>query len=212
MREQLRDGGWWAAVAGGVIAFPIAVLLHELGHYGANVALGLPDPVLRYASASGSGSGEFSRFWRAGDLEAAAAIAEPWQVAISAAAGPLVSYVILLTCVLAVRRFGPGPLCLVFAIGFVTPFRWTWPFPVLFLVLRGTRVTWGPDEIAVGAITGIPQWVFILLGLASFVLGYWFMVTAIPRGRRLRTVLATLVGAVLGGVVWVPWLGPLLLP
>ena len=44
MRKWLRDGGWWAGVAGGAIAFPIAVLLHELGHFGADVALGFPDP------------------------------------------------------------------------------------------------------------------------------------------------------------------------
>lgn len=208
----MRDGSWWAAVAGGAIAFPIAVLLHELGHFGADVVFGFPDPDLGFASASWSGSREFSRLWRAGEMEAAAAIAEPWQVAVSAAAGPLVSYLILLACILAVRRFGPGPLSLVFAIGFVTPFRWTWPLPVLFLMLRGTRVTWGPDEIAAAALTGIPQWLVILLGLASLVLGYWFLVTAIPRGRRLRTVVSTLVGAVLGGVGWVAWLGPVLLP
>ena len=212
MREQLRTGSWWAAVAGGAIAFPIAVLLHELGHFGANVALGLPDPVLRYASASWSGSEEFWRLWRTGGLEAAAAIAEPRQVAVSAAAGPLVSYVVLLACVLAVRRFGPGRLSLVFGIGFVTPFRWIWAFPVLYLRLRGTRVPGGPDEIAAAGLMGIPQWPVILLGLASLVLGYWFIVTAIPRGRRWRTLVPTLLGAILGGVMWVPWLGPLLLP
>ena len=33
--RRLREGNWWASVAGGVIAFPIAVVPHELGHYGA---------------------------------------------------------------------------------------------------------------------------------------------------------------------------------
>ncbi len=33
--ERLRSGKWLAGVAGGAIAFPIAVLLHELGHFGA---------------------------------------------------------------------------------------------------------------------------------------------------------------------------------
>ena len=31
--KWFRDGSWWAAVAGGAIAFTIAVLLHELGHF-----------------------------------------------------------------------------------------------------------------------------------------------------------------------------------
>ena len=52
----------------------------------------------------------------------------------------------------------------------------------------------------------------ILLGLASLVLGYWFLVTAISRGRRVRTVVPALVGAVLGGVLWVLWVGPMVLP
>ena len=52
----------------------------------------------------------------------------------------------------------------------------------------------------------------VLPGLTCLVLGYWFLVTAIPRGRRVRTVVPTLVGVALGGPLWVLWLGPLLLP
>ena len=203
---------WLAGVAGGVVAFPIAVLLHELGHFVAFAAFGFPDPVLGSYSVSWSGSEEFTTHFRAGNLEAATAIAQPWQVAVAAGAGTIVSYLVLIACVLAVRRFGPGPLAVVFAVGLVTPFRWTWPFPVLFLMVRGTRIDWGPDEIAVAAITGIPQSLFILLALVSLALGYWFLTTAVPRGQRVRTFIPTSVGAVLGGVLWVLWLGPFLLP
>ena len=93
----------------------------------------------------------------------------------------------------------------------MTPFRWTWAFPILYLMLRGARVSWGPDELIVAALTGIPQFFFIVLALASLVLGYWFLVRAIPRDQRVPTVVPTLVGSVLGGVLWVSWLGPLLL-
>ena len=51
-----------------------------------------------------------------------------------------------------------------------------------------------------------------VLAFASLVLGYWFVVTAVPRGERVQTVVPASVGAVLGGVVWVMWLGPLVLP
>lgn len=59
--------------------------------------------------------------------------------------------------------------------------------------------------------TGIPESLLLILGLACLVLGYWFLVRAIPRGRKVRTLAPTLAGVVLGGVVWAQWLGPLLL-
>ena len=37
-------------MAGGAIAFPIAVLLHELGHFAGYSVFGFPDPVLSFAS------------------------------------------------------------------------------------------------------------------------------------------------------------------
>lgn len=95
----------------------------------------------------------------------------------------------------------------------MTPFHWTWSIPVLALRLRGARVEWGPDEIIVAAIMGIPQFLVILIALASAVLSYWLVVTSIPRGQRTRTIVPTLVGAaVVGGPVWVMWVGPMLLP
>jgi len=58
-----RDGSWWAAVAGGAIAFPIAVLLHELGHFLGYTVFGFPDPVLHYGSAAGP-TRRTSRSWK----------------------------------------------------------------------------------------------------------------------------------------------------
>ena len=63
------------------------------------------------------------------------------------------------------------------------------------------------------ALTGIPEALLLLLGLTGLLLGYWFLVTAMPRGRRVRVVVPTLVGSVaVGGPLWVLWLGPLILP
>ena len=90
--DRSRSGRWLASVAGGAIAFPIAVLVHELAHFTAFAAFGFPDPVLRYASTSWSGSGEFARHIQAGDVEAAAALVQPWQVAVGVAAGVIVTY------------------------------------------------------------------------------------------------------------------------
>ncbi len=104
--KWLRDGSWWAAVAGGAISFPIAVLLHELGHFMGYTAFGFPDPVLHYGSA-GWADEEHIALLKAGDLEAAAAIAKPWQEAVAGALGITVSYVLLIGCVLWL-----GPLLL----------------------------------------------------------------------------------------------------
>ena len=113
--EWFRSGRRLAGVGGGAIAGPLSIVLHELGHFGACVAFRFPDAVLRFSSVSWAGSEEFDRLWLAGDVEAAAAITQPWQVAVVAAAGPVVSYVIAIACVFAVpsqRPRPPGPLVL----------------------------------------------------------------------------------------------------
>ena len=212
MRKWLQDGNWWAGVGGGAIAFPVAVLLHELAHFGTFTLFGFPDPVLHFASTGWTGSGRFRTLIRAGDLEAAAAIAEPWQVAVGVAAGPIASYLTVIACVLAVRRFGPGPLCLVLGVGLVTPLRWVGAIPILVMKLRGMRFISGTDEGWLSAVTGIPESPLFLLGLTCLSLGYWYLATAIPRDRSVRVLVPTLVGVVLGGLLWVQWLGPLLLP
>ena len=182
--DWLRSGRWLASVAGGAIAFPIAVLVHELGHFGAFAAFGFPDPVLRYSSTSWSGSGEFDRLIRAGDVEAATALVQPWQMAVSVAAGVMVTYLTIIACVFAVRRFGPGPLSLVLGVGLVTPLRWLGAIPIFVSRLRGRlQSTSNTDEGWLAALTGIPETLLLLLGLTCLVLGYWFLVTAIPRGR-----------------------------
>ena len=84
MRKWLQTDGWLAGGVGGVVAVPVAIVLHELGHFGAYAAFGFPDPVLRYASASWADSGEWATLFRAGDMAAAAALAEPWKVAVGA--------------------------------------------------------------------------------------------------------------------------------
>ena len=52
------------------------------------------------------------------------------------------------------------------------------------------------NEGWLAALTGIPESLLLLLGLICLLLGYWFLVTAIPRGGRMRVVFPTLVGSV----------------
>ena len=145
MRKWLRTDGWLAGGVGGVVAAPLSIVLHELGHFGAFVAFGLPDPVLRYASASWAGSGEWLTLFRAGDM-AAAALAEPWKMAVAMAAGPAVSYLTAIICVFAVRRFGPGPLSLVLGLGLSAPGQGLGALMVLAINLFGGGFIGSQDE------------------------------------------------------------------
>ena len=199
-----------AGLGGGAIAFPIAAMLHELGHFVAFRALGFPDVVLRFSSVRWTGLGEFQRLMRTGDLEGAIEIAPPWQVAAGAAAGPIVTYLTVIACVLATRRFGPHSLIL--GVGLVSPIRFLVAIPFFAFELLGKPTAPRADEALVALATGIPVSILFLAGLACLLLGYWFLITAIPGGRRLQALVPTSVGLVLGGLLWALWLGPLLLP
>lgn len=210
--KRLRFATWLPAVAGGAIAGPFSIVLHELGHFATYLAFRFPDAVLRFSSVSWAGSSEFKRLWRAGDLEAASAVAHPWQVGVGAAAGPTVSYLTAIACVFAVRRFGPGPLCFVLALGLSAPVHGVAAFPVLAMDLFGGGFIGNQDDVWAGWIAGVPPSVAVLPGLACLLLSYWFLVTALPRERRLEILVPTLLGMVAGGFLWIQWLGPLVLP
>ena len=101
-------------------------------------------------------------------MEAAAALVQPGQVALGVAAGAIVTYLTLIACVLAVRRFGPGPLSLVLGVGLVAPLRWLGAIPILASKLRGTlQVPSNTDEGWLAALTGIPETLILLLGLTA---------------------------------------------
>ena len=212
MLKWLRTDGWLAGAVGGAVAAPLAIVVHELGHFGAYVAFGFSDPVLRFSSASWAGSREFATLFRAGDMAAAAALAAPWKVAVASAAGPLMSYLTAIVCVLAVRRFGPGPLSFLLGLGLSAPGHGVGPLLVLGINLFGGGFTGSQDEAWVASIAGIPSSLAVLPGVACLLLAPWFLVTAIPRGRRVRVVVPVAGGIALGLCIWILWLGPLLLP
>ena len=44
MQKWLRTDGWLAGGVGGVVAAPLSIVLHELGHFGAYVSIWITRP------------------------------------------------------------------------------------------------------------------------------------------------------------------------
>ena len=117
-----------------------------------------------------------------------------------------------IVCVFAVRRTGPGPLSLVLGLGLSAPGQGLGALMVLAINLFGGGFVGSQDEAWVASIAGISSSLTALPGVVCIVLAPWFLVTAIPRGRRVRVVIPVAGGMVLGLFLWLGWLGPVLLP
>ena len=204
--SALRTAATWAAW--GALSFPLAVLLHELGHYLLYIAYDFRDPVLHYGSAGYANSEAFWRHLRAGDVAAAAAIVPPWQAGVATAAGLVSTYLTVAACVLLARR-RPHPL--IVGLGFVAPLRFLPSVIELVLALLGRNPRTGSDEEHVAAAWGIPEMPLHLLGVACLVAGWYLLFRAVPRSRR-RRVLPLIAGIIVGGVLYINLVGPWLLP
>ena len=156
----------------GVLAPPLTVPPHELGHYLVYAWLGLPDVALHYGSVSWTGS---SAFWDAigqGDHAAAAAIAPVSGVATAYAMGLVATYLVVLACCWLSVKWRPHPLLV--AVGYLSSFRITASLAVLVLPWFGVTVRSTCDECQLSILTGVPVAVLTLPGLVSLVgAGIW---------------------------------------
>jgi hypothetical protein len=184
----------WFGVA--LLVGPLTILPHELGHYLTYSFFGFPDMELRPASIS---YGQYDLFWghiQAGNFAAAAEVYPLWQVAVGAAAGPLVTAVIVLACCYLAYRRGPTPW--IVAPGLMAPIRSL--IGIFYLIMA---LFWGPgqphfDEFSVAQLTGVPVAVPILLSAAVLFRGWYVLLRLLPRGGRLLPVLSVLAGMAVG--------------
>lgn len=191
-----RSVGWrgWLVVA--AVAAPIGILLHELGHYLAARAFGFADAVLHFGSVTSV---------------SAEAEATAWQRAIQFGAGPAVTLALLAISCFATARFGaratttaPG-----FAVGVRSAIL---GFAYLAARLRGPADNGSFDELNVARALGLPI-DLVMLGTVGLLLGGWlFLILAIAPGKRIAAVGAAAAGTALGLLIYVGWLGPLILP
>ena len=184
---------WGAATA---VAMPVCIVLHELGHFSAAHSFGFPDVVLRYGSV---------------DHRAAEAGLPSWQQGIQAAAGPVVTLLIVMTCCLAVLRVG----CRAWAVApaFAAGIRSLLIAPAYLLVrVRDGTVSGNFDENNAARHLEISTDLVVAVNVLVLAGAWAFLISRMAPGRRIVTLSAILVGAASGLAVYVGWLGPWLLP
>jgi hypothetical protein len=183
-----------------VLAAPVTVVLHELGHYLVGAVFGFPGLVLRYGSVG----------------SAAAEHGFPlWQLGLQAAAGPLVTILVTLLCCFHVAWRGPHIVAV--ATGLVAPIRFLIGVVYLgyavLIWLRGGRMEGTNfDEYNVARASGIPLELLLGLEVLFMVGAWWYLGARIERRERWVALLSVGVGMVLGLLLWLSVLGPRLLP
>lgn len=198
----------WAGAS--AAAVPFAILLHEVGHFLAHLIFGFRGATLHYSSATY----ELERaFWQQvyrGGAQSAAAIIPTWQVLTSTAAGIVVTYVVIIACCYFAARHRPHPL--VIAIGLISPLRFISGIPTLAAWFSGKSIRSGSDEAHLAALTGIPAPLLILAGLIVLLFAWYWLIRCIPRQQRTFAVAGIIAGTVAGLVLYLRFIGPLVLP
>ena len=193
----------------GLAVPPLVILPHELGHCLVLLAIDVPNVAMHYGSVSWD-SREFWEAIRREDYGTAADIAPIGGVALSLAAGPLVSYAMVAGCCYGCARWRPHPVLV--AVGYGCPLR------VLVGVQHGVIVLLGGDppadydELALAALTGIPVQALVGSGVAVVCVSGAWLAKYLPRGRRTLAVASMLAGAVFSAVLYLGYVGPWLLP
>jgi hypothetical protein len=180
-------------------AAPLAIVLHELGHFLAGKLFAFENTVLHFAHVStGAALWSFPH----------------WQQAAFWAAGPLISLLIVGACCYATARRGPRSIWVApaFTAGARTLVMSS-IYSLLYLLMpeqRGQAIVHF-DELEIAQVLGMPS-ALVLGPLVVLVLSAWvFLVTRLPRGFRVVPLLAMVVGHVLGTVLYF-MLGSLIFP
>lgn len=207
---------------GGLAAAPLGILPHEIGHYLVLLALGVPDLALHFVGVTWA----LDEFWTAvlqEDYTGAGMIVPLWGVALSDAAGPLVTYAMVLACCYGCATWRPHPVLVAAAyfaqarINIAAVHAWRRLFNDEFnreypTELEAMAAGANFDELRVSILTGIP--VPVLAGFALLFLiasGIW-LVRCLPRGRRMVAAVSMVAGMIVSLVAYAGYVGPWLLP
>ncbi len=208
MTSTWRLAALWIGSA--VVAVPLGVLLHELGHFLAYWAFGFQGVALHYDSSTHTVERTLWQLIYRGDFEAAASLLPLWKVGLATTAGILVTYVVTLGCCVLAARKSPHPL--VIALGIFAPVRFLSSLPTLVAILSRKRVSAGTDEAHLAVLTSIPLLLLNVAGLLILVLAWIWLVQRIPKDHKWVSFASLVVGLALGMFLYFGLLGPRLLP
>lgn len=173
---------------------PLAVLLHELGHWVAGRIMGY-EVLLEVGSVSGG---------------AKLGAAPGGDVALQAGAGPAVSVALTLLALAFIRRGSVAPWAL--ALAAAAPVRFLVVVVALVVdlvvaVLGGTRGIPNFDEYNLAAGLAVPAYPLFLAVVIFMLWTWWFVWKRLP-GRRWLSLLSLVVGAGVGLALWFQIIGP----
>jgi hypothetical protein len=201
--------GQWQWFAAGAVAFPLVVLLHELGHYVAAVAVGFRDVRLHFMSVS---SPELELLWSrfAADRAAGGTESISWKAVLPIAAGVGSTYLTILgSCVVvACRRADP----LIVWLGLAAPMRFHFSAGAALAWITGqASVLTAEDESRLGAVLGLHPGALVSIGMVvSLVASVWLLGRV--RYHPITALLFGSFGVVFGMILYGGVIGPLLLP
>jgi hypothetical protein len=208
-RDAVRRFGKWFAWS--LPALPVAVLVHEIGHMLWMKVFRFDGVRLHFGAVSYARQDDFWRFARHGQLAEAAQVVPLHQIGIATATGILVSYGTLIGCAYYSRKKGPYPF--VIALGLASALRFRIGTQILpRLLSTSDRSPSGTDEGLVSAVSGIPEALLWVVGLAVAAVSWYYILRALPKGWRVAGIGSIIAGIAAGAVTYVGWLGPLLLP
>jgi hypothetical protein len=200
---------WWKSalpwIAAGVIAGPVSVVLHELGHHVAALLFGFQGATLHYFSATYASEQAMLDLMAQGDRIGVAAVNPLWQIAVNAGAGPAVGYFLILpVCLLAVY-IKPDPFFI--TLGMTPLLR---AFPEAMTAISAPQML--DDENTAAFAMGLPPTVLHVVGLFISLAAAIWLARRIPASRRSAALLSMMAGILAGAVIYIGFLGPWLLP
>ena len=195
-----------------ILAVPLVLMIHELGHLLTAILVGFHHIRLHYESVTYAEQGPFWGLMQSGAKAQAAVLSPFWKVAVMEIAGPLASIGMLFIAGRYARRLWVAAVIGTVAVWrFVAPALFVW---VNFRLARHGMAPmqhWGMGEFDFWMVTGVSVKTTLFIELALTTVGLFLIGRALQKGTRIAARVAMGCG-MLAGVPLYYAIGPHLLP